>query len=170
MLKKKLIKQSEELFLKLNETNKIIEEQEKIINTQKKEISELKQKIEELNNLFEQQSVVKENIDENIPEEHTVEEEQDLPADELNITDYASSVIGKIVIEATKKSNQISAEGATSENKELINLILGRTEVAKSEILNIVLSNDTNSNKKIAIDKVYFDSCEYFKSVLLQYS
>ncbi len=166
MLKKKLVKQCEDLFEKLNSANATISKQNDIIDSLRKEICELNEDIEKLKSLIEAKA---ENEEVEVSEEEEVKTEIKETVDEINITDYASSVIGKIVIEATKKSNQISLDGATTENKELINLILGRTEVAKSEILNVVLSNLADNDKKISIDKIFLDSCEYFKGILLQY-
>ena len=174
MLKRKLVKQCEDLFEKLNSANATISKQKDIIDSLRKEIFVLNEEIERLSAESQIQPEEAVEVDEVIDEANTKINEVKMvipeeKSDELNITDYASSVIGKIVIEATKKSNQISSVGATAENKELINLILGRTEVAKSEILNIVLSNLEDSDKRVSIDKVYLDSCEYFKGILLQY-
>jgi len=176
MLKKKLVKQCEDLFEKLNLANSTISKQKDTIEALRAEVSDLEEEIERLNVLInlKEENVAEEENDETVVEVSDGNQAEETVATtaekkEENITDYASSVIGKIVIEATKNSNKISSEGATNENKELINLILGKTEVAKSEILNIVLSNLDDNDKKISIDKIYLDSCEYFKSILLQY-
>ena len=51
---------------------------------------------------------------------------------------------------------------------ELVNLILGRAEVAKSEILAIVSLEEDFFVKKERIDGVFEKSKEYFESVMAQ--
>ncbi len=82
-------------------------------------------------------------------------------------TEYGSKAIGKIVISATKSINTLTVDGNTT-HRELVNLILGRTEVAKSDILEIVTGDKSLDEKKRLIDAVITDSFEYFDSVLLQ--
>ena len=48
--------------------------------------------------------------------------------------EYGAKVIGQIVVSAAEYSNKLTI-GSNSSQKELVNLILGKTEVAKSEIL-----------------------------------
>ncbi len=90
----------------------------------------------------------------------------DVPVDE-NI-DYGSKVIGKIVLESTKAADKLSTESNSQDKRELINLVLGRTEVAKAEILKITSSNLTDEGKKTEIDKEYSETVEYINSVLAQ--
>ena len=52
--------------------------------------------------------------------------------------------------------------------KELLNLILGRTEVAKSEILNIASSEVSLENKMQMMDAARDEAIEYFKSIMEQ--
>ncbi len=81
--------------------------------------------------------------------------------------DYGAKVIGEIVVSATTYSNTLTAGGDGS-LRELVNLILGRTEVAKSDILNIVSSDDGITVKTAKIDAVKAETEEYFKSVMAQ--
>ena len=65
-------------------------------------------------------------------------------------TDYGAAVIGKTEVAAAKYCEQLK----TRDNaKELINLILGRTEVAKAEILNIVTTDNADEEKRRLIDE-----------------
>ncbi len=80
-------------------------------------------------------------------------------------TDYGAAVIGKTVVAAAKYCEQLK----TRDNaKELINLILGRTEVAKAEILNIVTSDNVAEEKRRLIDEQLALAEDYFASVTAQ--
>lgn len=81
--------------------------------------------------------------------------------------DYGAKVIGEIVVLATKHSNELT-EGGDNTFRELVNLILGRTEVAKADILNIVSCEDGIAVKTAKIDAVKAETEEYFKSVMAQ--
>ena len=79
-------------------------------------------------------------------------------------TDYGAAVIGKTVV-AAKYCEQLK----TRDNaKELINLILGRTEVAKAEILNIVTTDNDDEEKRRLIDEQLALAEDYFASVTAQ--
>ena len=65
--------------------------------------------------------------------------------------EYASEVIGKLVIESASGSNRLTSGGST-EHRELVNLLLGKTEVAKAEILSVVSENISFEEKK---EKIY---------------
>ena len=56
----------------------------------------------------------------------------------------------------------------TENSKELLNLILGRTEVAKAEILKTVSSDIAFDEKKAKIDAEYESAKDYFESVIRQ--
>ena len=80
-------------------------------------------------------------------------------------TDYGAAVIGKTVVSAAKCCERLK----TRDNaKELINLILGRTEVAKAEILKTVSSDIAFDEKKAKIDAEYESAKDYFESVIRQ--
>lgn len=80
-------------------------------------------------------------------------------------TDYGAAVIGKTVVAAAKYCEQLK----TRDNaKELINLILGRTEVAKAEILNIVMADTADEEKRRLIDEQLALAEDYFASVTAQ--
>ncbi len=83
------------------------------------------------------------------------------------ITAYGSDIIGEIVLKATELSGKLSLE-QSEENKELVNLILGKTEVAKSEILLATEKESSFENKKSEIDNIKNNAFEYFESVMGQ--
>lgn len=156
MRKKELLNQNISLFEQL--------QKEKADNaTLKKEISRLKEQINELKSTLESL--------------HTVEEAETTPLQKIEekVTksavnrdfEYASAVIGKIVVASAECSNQLTVGGETK-YIELVNLILGRAEVAKSEILGIVSLEEDFSLKKEKIDEVFAKSNEYFESVMAQ--
>lgn len=162
MLKKKLVKENIALFERLNKANEKISEQEKTIKKLEEEISKFQILLDEERNkskVIENEEVTQESV---IPE---VKEEEK----EINDVEYGSSVIGKIVVAATEKSNNLSAASQSLQNKELINLILGKTEVAKSEILAVVLSDKSLNEKISEMDKIKDNAFEYFEGVMKQY-
>lgn len=80
-------------------------------------------------------------------------------------TEYGAAVIGKTVVAAAKCCERLK----TRDNaKELINLILGRTEVTKAEILNIVTSDNAAEEKRRLIDEQFAAAEDYFASVTAQ--
>ena len=84
--------------------------------------------------------------------------------EEFNI---ASDVIGNIVIKAAGYINELTASDNPNK-KELVNLILGRTEIAKAEILTIVSSEADIEAQKELINAQYDEALSYFKSISLQ--
>ena len=82
-------------------------------------------------------------------------------------TEFASEIIGQIVIQAAKYS-KILNESGKSNIKELINLVLGKTEVVKVEIFNILSSEASFELKCEMISTQYDETVEYFKSIIEQ--
>ena len=80
---------------------------------------------------------------------------------------YAAETIGKIVLDAAKKCNSLTRDG-NKNNLELVNLILGRTEVAKAEILRACKKETPLDEKKLIIDNEKTDAMDYFISILAQ--
>lgn len=155
--KKDLISQNAELFDKVNAKNAIIkdlkyqiEERDKIIEELKNEIDGFKVKLDATEPL--------KNLEAKVIKQASVTPE----------IDYGAEIIGKTVVEATKYCNKITADETDESAKELVNLILGRTEVAKSEILKIVSSEGEFESKKNIIDAQYESAVDYFASVLAQ--
>ena len=81
---------------------------------------------------------------------------------------YGASSIGKIVIKATACCNKLTSANDGYDPKELVNLILGRTEVAKAEILRIVNSDLEAERKSELIDDCKKSAEDYFESVMAQ--
>ena len=82
--------------------------------------------------------------------------------------EYAASVIGKTVVEATKTCNGLTLNDAEANTKELVNLVLGRTEVLKAEILKILNSDSDFEQKKLEMQKEQADAYDYFDSIKAQ--
>ena len=77
---------------------------------------------------------------------------------------YAAEVIGKLVLEGAKLSAKF-AEKPNEYSKDLINLVLGKTEVCKSAILDICNSESDDAVKRAQIDVVFTEAVEYFGSL-----
>ena len=156
MRKKDIIKLNAELFEKAEKLRFEIEEL-------KRENMRLNVKIEELTFKNEELSGLAEIVEPTVVEEKIKEE---IVLDKS--TAIGATIIGKIIVTATQYCNEITNKN-TENAKELINLILGRTEVAKAEILKIVENKelDTELAKSLAVDEQ--NSAEdYFKSVIAQ--
>ena len=81
--------------------------------------------------------------------------------------EYAASVIGEAVIESAKVCNKLTAEGDEN-TKELVNLVLGRNEVFKSEILQILSLETSFEQKQNLIQSEKTKAYDYFNSILAQ--
>ena len=118
-----------------------------------------------------EQDIMIENF--NIPEEKqesVAEEERDEKHILSEDFEYAAGIIGKTVIEATRVCNELTANSGDCDKKELVNLVLGRTEVLKSEILKIVSSNNDFQQKKDLMQKEQMAAYDYFDSIKAQLS
>ena len=188
MRKRELIKQNESLTEKLLEADSVIESLENKLKDKDNEIRILNEKIEALENSFiieETPAEVKpEEVAEQV-EEKTVKVEQipepvsaqdyhdfDFVGEvsdnkSADINEYAVKVIGKIVTESVKV-NCVLASSKNENKKELINLILGRTEVAKEEIYAILATDLNEDLLKTSIDKECAETLDYFQGVLGQ--
>lgn len=80
---------------------------------------------------------------------------------------YASEAIGDIVVSCASVCNEFAKKGGAAA-RELINLALGRTEVFKADCLTIATSDTSYYVKKECIDRIKFDTEEYFKSLSQQ--
>ena len=156
MRKSELFKLCEQSYKKINELSLELEEI-------KAENLRLKSELENLEN---SDNNLNDEADDNVLE--TTEAEQSLTHLTSPETDYGAKVIGKIVVSATMRCSEISLRGEVGNSKELINLILGRTEVAKSEIMSIVSSDCEYSVKTEMIDREKVSAEDYFISVLGQ--
>lgn len=82
--------------------------------------------------------------------------------------EYAASIIGKTVVESTKTCNELALINGKVDTKELVNLILGRTEVLKAEILKILNSDNDFEAKKDLMQKEQAEAYDYFNSIKAQ--
>lgn len=173
MNKNLLIKQNNELFNKIGVLtadnsalkNKISELNLSIADYKNK-ISALEIELEKLKSNIQNPVTLTENS-ESKTENNTLPITAELAAEPVEVSDeieYASQIIGDIVIKAVGCIDYISSN-EKSNKKELINLILGRTEVAKAEILNIISSDVGETAKRDLINTQYAEAEEYFKSI-----
>lgn len=164
MNSKLLIKQNGELFDKLQRANltcrRLTEENKEL----KEKILFLTEQLakKEKNNIA---PPIK--VEEAVEDIEEVKETADVPIELPTEIEYGSKSIGEIVLSATYHSNMLATLGKTN-LKELLNLILGRSEVAKAEILNIVSSEATLENKIQMIDAERDEAIEYFKNIMEQ--
>ncbi len=93
-------------------------------------------------------------------------EENKVMTEEMEI---GAKIIGNAVIEAAKICNQITEIGGEN-SKELVNLVLGRCEVLKAEILAICCC-EANYNQKLDMMQTEKNAAyDYFNSILAQIS
>ena len=159
MQKKKLIEQNLLLFENLQKTQRELSELKKVLGQNMEEIKSLKTQLEN----------AKESQNEAVVTEPMRRLEEKLIANAAikPDMDYGAKVIGKIVVSAAEYSNKLSV-GGTDKNKELLNLILGKTEIAKAEILAVIEGDDTLQVKSMKMDQIAVESIEYFESVAAQ--
>lgn len=157
MRKKKLIKLSQDLFNRLDAAERTLKELTA-------ENTELKKQVEALND---ENNFLRENQKKSEPLKELENRmiSQNLISKE---TEYGAQVIGQIVISAAKHCNLLTASSDKSDIKELINLILGRTEVAKAEILKTVSSQLDFEEKKTYINAQKNAAEDYFASIMAQ--
>lgn len=81
--------------------------------------------------------------------------------------ELGAKIIGKTVIEAARICNQITETGG-EDSKELVNLVLGRCEVLKAEILAISCCEVNFQQKEEMMISEQNAACDYFNSILAQ--
>lgn len=176
MNKNLLIKQNNELFNRINILKSNNNNLKLKVSMLKSEIEAYKEKIAVLENelnLLKSQEVNSINVLNFEEPSDTVSYHQpeDIKKnDDIRLSDefnFASDIIGNIVIKAASAIESLN-NSQNNNKKELINLILGKTEIAKAEILNVVSSDVTFEAKKDLINTQFDDSVEYFKSILEQ--
>ena len=159
MRKKKLIEQNLSLFEQLQKTQGELIELKRLLNKNAEEISILKAELSKATP-EEKQPVITEPM-------RRLEEKVIANAGLKPDMEYGAKIIGKIVVSAAEYSNKLTVGGDDSK-KELVNLILGKTEIAKSEILSVIETDDSFDVKCEKIDQIAAVSKEYFESVLAQ--
>ncbi len=157
MRKKDLMQQNLTLFDNLQKTELQVNELKKQLKAYSDEIKNLKA---ELSKSQQEQPIVTEPM-------KRLEEKVITSANLKSDVEYGAKVIGDIVICAADYSNKLTLGGDNS-HKELVNLILGKTEVAKSEILSVTEADEAYEVKCAKIDQIATVTKEYFESVLAQ--
>ncbi len=95
------------------------------------------------------------------------DDEDSFDESEISILDFGAEVIGKITILSAKYCDEITASHS-SNSKDLLGLIMGKSELCKNEILTISMGEDSPESQKELINAQVFEAEEYFKSVLQQ--
>ena len=157
MRKKVLIEQNLSLFEQLQKAHLEINELKKTIKGYDEKMAKLESELLKLRAVEEQPTAPLKKLEEKVIANANLKPD----------VEYGAKIIGEIVVSATNYSNSLTAGGESS-HRELVNLILGKTEVAKSEILNIVSGETSLDAKQSQIDAVRDDAEEYFKSVMAQ--
>ena len=157
--KKKLIEQNLTLFENLQKTQLELNELKRILSKNADEISSLKAQLEKANEPKADTSVTEplRRLEEKIITNASLKPDME----------YGAKVIGSIVVCAAEYSNKL-ALGGDDRKKELVNLILGKTEIAKAEILGVIETNDPFDVKCNKIDQIAAVTKEYFESVAAQ--
>lgn len=83
------------------------------------------------------------------------------------IFDYASVAISKAIVKSSTLKSVISESNSTLKN-ELMPLAIGKTEMFKSDVLQIVVSTAEDNDKRLQIDNLFNETIEYYDSLLGQ--
>lgn len=195
MRKKVILNQNETLTQKLLEADSIIKSLKNSLADKDNEIRILKEKItvlekskiaeevceaddttdfEEIAECDEKEEMVAQAVESEVTPVISEQDYHDFdfiedtkPEKDEDINEYAVKIIGKIVSESVK-INCVLASGNNENKKELINLVLGRTEVAKEEIFSILSTRLNADLLKTSIDKECAATLEYYQSILGQ--
>lgn len=157
MRKSELLKQNLAQFNRLQEANLTAEKLRQELSHKDAEIALLKQEIDILKSKLNATAPLK-NLEERVI--HNASLSTDV--------EYGARAIGKIVVESARCCGEIANNTEGSNNRELINLILGKGEVAKATILEIVAGSLELEEKKRHIDKQCDEALDYFLSVMAQ--
>ena len=152
--KKKLIEQNLTLFENLQKTQLELNELKRILNKNADEISSLKPQLEKANEPKAETTVTEplRRLEEKVITNATLKPD----------VEYGAKVIGSIVVAAAEYSNKLTVGGDDSK-KELVNLILGKTEIAKAEILSVIQTDDSFDVKCTKMDQIAAVAKEYLK-------
>lgn len=181
MRKKDLLNQIKYLTQKVLEADKTVKSLNDDILDKEEEIRRLNEKIEAMEASYNEKPL-EETISEQNEAEETIENDVSVPEmkyedfnfakesinEELDdANDYAVKAISRIITESVK-IGCVLASGDNPNKKELLNLTLGRTEVAKNEISSLIETNLSNAEKIKAIDNEENQVKEYYQSILAQ--
>ncbi len=157
MRKSELLKLNQKLFESEQKYKRLYSEANEQISELSAEIEKLKNEINELSAKQEASAPLKQ-LEEKVKNQAKLSDE----------AKFGASVIGKIVVKATSCCNKLTSSDDGYDPKELVNLILGRTEVAKAEILKAVEADMTYDNKISLIEACQKTAEDYFESVMAQ--
>ncbi len=167
--KKELFEQNALLHNRLGTVNSELKKYKQLyikntseIEALRKELEELITKHTELLKTLEERASV--NAEESITHDSAapVTKVLDIKLEDMDF--YGAEIIGKIVLEGTKISNSF-AENQSDLSIDVINLILGKTEVCKAKIYDICHSDIFDEQKKATIDSLYSECMDYFASL-----
>lgn len=157
MRKKELYNLNAELFKKSQKYMALYEDEKQENSKLHEEINKLKNEIDKLSAKAEQSRPL-EKLEEKLKNQAKLSEEAKIGA----------AAIGKIVVKAATNCNALTAANDGYDPKELVNLILGRTEVAKAEILKAVESDLSLDGKLNLIETIKQSAMDYIDSVMAQ--
>ena len=157
MRKKDLIQQNLNLSDALQKTQLELSELKKQLKSYSDEIKALKSELSDKENEIQQTTEPMRRLEEKVITTASLKPD----------VEYGAKVIGEIVVSAADYSNKLT-QGGDSSHKELINLILGKTELTKAEILSVTQTDDELEVKRVKIDQIAKTANEYFESVLAQ--
>lgn len=162
----------ERLYSEKNATKELRKENSKLIdenNDLNAQLNELRKRIAELEKAENKEVVETEEVTPHVTEEKPAEPETQVAEPKLSDSMSAGAkIIGKIVLSSAEYCNALSGAAAAQNAKELLNLILGRTEVAKAEILRISALDIPYEEKLAAMETELAEAEDYFKSVMAQ--
>ena len=171
MRKNELFEQNSFLFNRLQSVNAELEKYKKLYEENIKEINALRHALAktEMEAAAEAQRETQQpeiSAAEQEPEHERRESRKIIPCDvTLDGADaYGAEIIGKIVLEGAKAS-RFFAESPNEYSKDLINLVLGKTEVCKAQIYDICKSDSDEAVKCARMDVVLSQAVEYFNNL-----
>ncbi len=186
MRKRQLIRQNELLTEKLFEADKVIAELKNTLADRENDIAVLSNRLlkaRQQNEMAKSAENENANACDNLDNNEEAEEDIKLPVEQnynsfdislteneevaSDVKEYTVKAIGKIISE-TVKVNCVLAGGNVENRQELINLVLGRGELAKEEISALMHSGLSDEEIKPLVDKQLADTLEYFKNILNQ--
>ena len=133
------------------------------------QLNQLRGRIAELEKAAAEEVVQIEEVTCEVTEDKPEEPKAEVSEPELSDGMSAGAkIIGKIVLSSAEYCNALSGAAAPQNAKELLNLILGRTEVAKAEILRISALDIPYDEKLKAMEQELTAAEDYFKSVMAQ--
>ena len=162
----------ERLYSEKNVTEELRKENSKLMdenNDLNSQLNQLRGRIAELEKSAAEEVVQTEEVTCGVTEDKPEEPKAEVSEPKLSDSMGAGAkIIGKIVLSSAEYCNALSGAAAPQNAKELLNLILGRTEVAKAEILRISALDISYEEKVAAMEQELTEAEDYFKSVMAQ--